>query len=98
MEYIHTLDPSQEESIANMLKSPDSESIEVALGILNTCDLRDKTTRDIMNKFLANYDYMLALGTDDMDFNPENLSPEISHTDPNIFKMQFISLKQHSAS
>ncbi len=46
MEYIHEIDDEIKENLKMMLCSPDSDTINLALGILNHTDLSNKKTKE----------------------------------------------------
>jgi hypothetical protein len=65
MEYIHELDDEIVENIKMMLQSPDPDSVNLALGILNHTDLSNEKTKKYIIELVLDTDYGLSISFED---------------------------------
>ena len=58
--YVHQLDEELAENIKSMLKSNDKGDIKLALGIINHCDLNNKSTLDHIKNIIEDTECFLC--------------------------------------
>ena len=67
-DFIHDIDENQLETIKNMLLSPDINDINMAVDIMNLCDVKKKSNFDLLCELVKNTRCPVTLDVDEDDW------------------------------